>query len=231
MWRELEQENTAVQQLEDKEILLTMTGGLMIGYPDSCVVKGTLASVIEHNLPHEILDAEEIRERYPMMSPEPEEIGVLETEAGYLVPELCVLAHQRIAAKHGAILHFNESVESWNVSEAELGMTVELEACGVETIFQTARALVSSTVEVVTSKCTYKAKKLVVAAGSWSPELLGDSIPLSLHVQRRVLYWFEPQGGAGPFEVRLGVCDCDSCKKYMYCCTAEAFRMRMVMRL
>ena len=55
----------------------------MIGMPDSTVIKGTLASVRAHNLPHEILDAKAIRERYgPCMQPIDAEIGILEQEAG-----------------------------------------------------------------------------------------------------------------------------------------------------
>ena len=65
---------------ESIEKLLTMTGGLMMGMPDSVVVRGTLASVKEHNLPHEVLTAEEIKNRYPAFRPSHDEIGILESE-------------------------------------------------------------------------------------------------------------------------------------------------------
>jgi sarcosine oxidase len=45
--------------------LLTMTGGLMIGRPDSPVVVGTRASAETHRLPHQILSAAEVRDRCP----------------------------------------------------------------------------------------------------------------------------------------------------------------------
>lgn len=89
LWRELasfESENLHCfhdQAMENKrEPLLNMTGGLMIGMPDSTVILGTLASVREHSLPHEILDANTIHARYPCMNPIDPEIGVLEQEAG-----------------------------------------------------------------------------------------------------------------------------------------------------
>ena len=57
--------------------LLTMTGGLMIGAPDSPVVLGTLASAKEHQLPHEIFSAPQINEKYPMFNLASHEIGFL----------------------------------------------------------------------------------------------------------------------------------------------------------
>src|SRR4029079_6609373 len=47
LWRELEEMNGAA--------LLKTTGGLMVGPPDGMVVAGTLRSVREHGLPHEVL--------------------------------------------------------------------------------------------------------------------------------------------------------------------------------
>src|SRR3954465_3894937 len=49
LWRELE-ENTG-------KSLMKITGGLMIGPPEGMVVAGTLRSVREHGLPHEVLEA------------------------------------------------------------------------------------------------------------------------------------------------------------------------------
>src|SRR3954463_11190565 len=52
LWRELERISGAK--------LMTIGGGLMIGPPDGVVVTGTLRSVREHNLPHELLSAADI---------------------------------------------------------------------------------------------------------------------------------------------------------------------------
>ena len=57
--------------------------GLMIGLPTSAVVKGTLKSVADHNLAHEVLTAEEIINRFKVFQPAKGEIGVFENEAGY----------------------------------------------------------------------------------------------------------------------------------------------------
>ena len=59
----------------DDDSLLKMTGGIMIGSPDSEVIQGTMKSVKEHNLLHEVLDAQEIRKRYPLFNVSPADIG------------------------------------------------------------------------------------------------------------------------------------------------------------
>ena len=53
LWRRLESDAS--------RRLLQMTGGLMIGAPDSAVVAGSLRSAREHHLDHELLDAGELR--------------------------------------------------------------------------------------------------------------------------------------------------------------------------
>lgn len=53
LWRELEGRTG--------NSLMTITGGLMIGPPDGMVVTGTRRSAIEHDLPHEVLDAAALR--------------------------------------------------------------------------------------------------------------------------------------------------------------------------
>src|SRR5438309_328453 len=48
LWRQIE--------AESGETLLTITGGLMVGPPDSAVVTGSIRSAEAYGLPHEILD-------------------------------------------------------------------------------------------------------------------------------------------------------------------------------
>ena len=57
LWRDLE--------AETGDVLLTMTGGLMIGPPHGKVVAGALGTARVHDLDHEMLDADEMARRYP----------------------------------------------------------------------------------------------------------------------------------------------------------------------
>ena len=62
---------------EGDDSLLKMTGGIMIGSLDSEVIQGTMKSVEEHNLLHEVLDAKEIKKRYPLFNVSADDIGPL----------------------------------------------------------------------------------------------------------------------------------------------------------
>ena len=57
LWRELEHNSGSS--------LMTITGGIRIGTLEGVVVPGTLRSVEEHRLPHEILTPAAVRERFP----------------------------------------------------------------------------------------------------------------------------------------------------------------------
>jgi sarcosine oxidase len=153
--------------------LLTLTGGLYLGSPESAAVAGSLASARQWGLAHEVLDAAGIRERFPTLTPASADVGVFEERAGYVRPEAAVAVHLELAARDGAELRFDENVEFWSTT--------------------------SDGVLVSTGSRTYTAGALVIAPGAWAPKLLAD-LELPLLVDRQVQYWFDPPGGTGPYE-------------------------------
>ena len=165
-WRELEEASG--------RSLLTLCGGLYVGDPQSKIVVGARLSAEAHRLPHEVLDADQIRERFPAMSPADHAIGVYEDNAGFVRPEEAVRANLELAARNGAELRFEEPVRSWSSTPG-------------------------GGVEVVTDHGTYGADRLVLAAGAWAPQLLAE-LGLPLLVQRQVIYWFTPNFSEVPFE-------------------------------
>ena len=158
LWEQLERD-TQTQ-------LLTITGGLFVGPENNAVVQGSLLSAREHNLPYELLDAQEIRRRFPLLHPQPNDSAVFEKKAGFLRPEAAVAAHLGLAAQQGAVLHFDGPVLDWKIVNG-----------GV--------------VRVTTAKATYEANHLVIAPGAWAADLL--KLPsLPLQVRRHVMAWFDP---------------------------------------
>jgi sarcosine oxidase len=164
LWRQLERETGRT--------LLVETGGLMIGPPHSEVVTGSARSAEQHGLPHELLDAGEIRRRFPPFRPGPNLVAFYERNAGFLRPEAAVQAHLDRAAQLGATLRFEEKVLGWEPARDR--------------------------VRVRTGNGTYEAGHLLLAPGPWALQLLAD-LGLPLEVERQVMYWFEPVGGIGPF--------------------------------
>src|SRR5215472_4695126 len=57
--------------------LLHVTGVLEIGRPDSTLVRGTLASIKAHALPHEVLAARDLMQRFPAFRVPPNFVAVL----------------------------------------------------------------------------------------------------------------------------------------------------------
>jgi sarcosine oxidase len=167
LWRDLE--------MASGRSLMTINGGLMIGPPDGSVVTGTLRSVQEYGLPHEVLSPHEVVERYPPFEITSDEVAVLDPRAGYLDPEGCIQAHLDLAKVAGAAMRFAEPLVSWSASE---------------------RA-----VEVVTAAGKYEAKKLIFAVGSWTSSLVPD-LRVPLEVERQTVFWFEPPAPRADYESR-----------------------------
>jgi len=172
LWRELERETG--------KTLLTTNGGLIISSSARTsrthvenFFQNTLAAARKFGIAHEVLDAQEIRRRFPQFNVADDERGYLEKEAGFLRPEACVAAHLTQAERSGAEIHRNENVLTFHGS-----------ATGVS---------------VTTDRGAYAAETLIVAAGAWLPGLIGEQLARHFTVYRQTLFWFDIEGAVAPF--------------------------------
>ncbi|BCJ49788.1 N-methyltryptophan oxidase [Actinoplanes sp. NBRC 14428] len=152
--------------------VITLTGGVMVGLPESRTVDGSRRSAVQWGLDHEMLDAAELHRRFPTLTPAPDEVALFEAKAGFVRPEQSVTAHLELAARHGADLRYEEPVLRWEPTPGG--------------------------VRVTTAKGTHTAGHLVICPGAWAPELLAD-LGVPFVVERQVQYWFAPAGGVAPF--------------------------------
>jgi sarcosine oxidase len=152
-------------EAESGEHLLRMTGGLMIGPPDGALVGGAATSARLHGLEHEMLDAADVRRRYPALQVDASEVALWEPQAGILSPERCIGTHLRLAEQHGATLHFQEPLRSWTAS--------------------------GDSVTVVTDRGSYEAEHVVFACGAWIARVLPD-LQLPVQAERIPLFWMQP---------------------------------------
>jgi sarcosine oxidase len=157
LWRDLE--------ARSGERLLSVTGILEMGHPESELVAGTLHASRLHGVPHEILEAQSLMRRFPAFRVPPDFIGVFQPDGGFLRAEATVAALQRIARDAGAELRFDEPVAA-----------VEPTRDGV--LVKTARGDIG-------------AGTAIVAAGPWLTGLL-PRIKIPIRVTRQVLGWFAP---------------------------------------
>ncbi|HEX8967492.1 MAG TPA: N-methyl-L-tryptophan oxidase [Chloroflexota bacterium] len=157
LWAELEQESASP--------LLSLTGGLMIGPPDGELVSGTRASAEQHGLSVEVLDAVEVRHRFPALQPADDEVALFEPQAGFLRPERCIEVALRLASAAGALIHHGEPVRAWRATPR--------------------------TIELSTDLGTYTAERLVLTCGARMSSVL-DPASVPVVAERMPLFWMQP---------------------------------------
>lgn len=173
IWAKMEKET-------GEELITTTAGGLIISSGAVTVsnhvenfFENTVSAAKKFGIRHEILDATQIRARFPQFNVRDNEMGYYEYDAGFLRPENCVRTQLGLAEKHGAEIHRDERVERFTE-----------EADGVH---------------VWTSQGEYVVEKLILCAGPWLPELLGDAYTKTFSVIRQVMYWFDVKDSIEPF--------------------------------
>lgn len=171
IWRELEAATGAS--------LLTECGGLILSsgsdektFHGASFFPTTVAAARRHGIAHELLDAGEIRRRFPQFAIDDSTRGYFEPSAGFVRPEVCIRAELGQAQQLGASLRLDEPVQ-------------KIEQSG-------------GTVEVTTAKDRYAADRLVVAAGPWLTQLLPE-LARHFKVYRQVLYWFDVEAHVADF--------------------------------
>jgi len=162
MWDELNKRHRTSPKIKE---LITKTGLLQIGNPQSEVIQGVKRSAQEHSLTLEQFTPEEIQRRLPIFKIQSHHVGLFEPDAAFLRVEMCVTAMVDQAVKHGAQVMSNTVVQGWSVS-----------GDGICT--------------VSTENGKFRARHLILAAGAWSPELLPD-LKLDLRVVQKQQHWFQ----------------------------------------
>jgi len=112
-----------------------------------------------------VLSAAEVNQRYRGYSLPAHLMCVYQPDGGFLLSELCIIAHVQLAQALGAEIHAREQVLEWEE--------------------------VSDGVRVRTDRAVYKARSLVLAAGAWAGKLAAQIAGLAIP-ERQVLAWFQP---------------------------------------
>jgi sarcosine oxidase len=177
IWRELE--TLSGEALFEQSGLLVLTSHADFDPSDANdFTLRTLGLAQTYGIAHEVLDATQIRQRFPQFAQVTDNaIGYYEPEGGFVRPERCIDVQLRLAEQHGATLYKGETVTD-----------IRSDAHGVT---------------VTTDQRTLQADKLVVSAGNWAGGLLGAPFDRLLSVYRQQLFWFatEPDAqlvGASP---------------------------------
>ena len=176
IWRELE--------AASGQTLLHESGGLIIAPPSADAtfhgagdfVDASARVAERHGIAHEVISAEEIKRRHPMLKPRAIDRAYYEPGAGLLRPERCIATQLELARQGGAAIHTGEQVIAYDVG-----------AVGVK---------------VTTNQDSYRADKVILSAGAWMPHLVPEAYRAALRVCRQVIYWFEAEE-LGAFDPKI----------------------------
>lgn len=173
LWREIEQE-TGAELLTSNGVLIMSAPGLHSHHHGkSRFLETTIEAARAFAIDHEVLAAAEIQARFPQFGLRGDETGYFEPSGGFVRPERAVAAQLQLARRHGGTIHSDETI----VDFADDG----------------------DGVTVATTGGTYRAGDLVLAAGAWLGELLGESYSAKFTVTRQLLLWYSVTGAVDAF--------------------------------
>lgn len=165
LWRELEAEQ-GINLFEQCGVLImtaTTTATSHHGRPD--FTRTTLELARQYGIQHQEWDGATIRQRFPQFRVADDALGYFEPGGGYLYPEACIQAQLNAARERGAQIHIDTVIKG--LEQDEEGVRLH------------------------SAQGSWRAKRVIVAAGMWSSELLGAPFDRLLRVCRQTLHWFE----------------------------------------
>jgi len=168
LWRNIESESGAS--------ILNETGALIVSSHDNAAqthVSGffgkTLTAAQRFGIRHKVLNAVQVRSRWPQFNLHDSEFAYVEPTAGFVRPEAAIATQLNLARTHGAKIHAGETVHGFEP--------------------------VGGKVIVTTDKARYVANRLIVAAGAWLPQLLPGFAWL-FKIYRQTQFWFAVEDAA-----------------------------------
>jgi sarcosine oxidase len=152
---------------EAGESLLVQCGGFDFGPPDATNLAALGQAMSRAGVAHEVVDAAEIRRRFPQLTPPHDVVGFYQADYAMLPADRCI-----------ELLAVGARVAGAEVREHEPVLAVAPSGGGVQ---------------VRTGTATYRADSAVLANGSWiGPFAAALGLPLPLTVLKEQLAYFEP---------------------------------------
>lgn len=171
IWREIEAETGEELLTQCGALILAPAAGTAVVHGKAGFVQRTVAAAQRFGIPHEVLAPDDATRRFPQFRLQGDELIYYEPGGGYVRPERCVSAQLALARRHGAEIRPYTPVAS-----------ITREGAGVR-VTTAARDAIA-------------AGKAVLAAGAWSPGLVGGALAPRMAVTRQVLHWFQAQDPA-----------------------------------
>ncbi|KAJ5468462.1 FAD dependent oxidoreductase [Penicillium sp. IBT 31633x] len=150
----------ALEKVADQK-LLAMNGGVMFFPKDSSTPRTDFTRSLDaRNVPYELLDSKQAKERWPQFDIADTVETVYTADTGIAHAAKSVIAMQNLARIHGALLRENTRVDRVTPKKSSTGVVIE------------------------TSKGQFHASKVILATDAWTDKLLA---PLDVHIPLTVM--------------------------------------------
>jgi sarcosine oxidase len=164
VWRELERTTGRELLTQNGLLVISGPGERSSGNGVPAFLQNTIDAANAARVPYEMLSGLDARRRFPAFNLRDDDTVYFDKIGGFVRPEACVQAQLEQAEANGADVRFNEAV--------------------------TAFAQRGDVVEIKTARATSTARRMIVAAGAYLPDLLSAAHRAPFTVRRQVLYWF-----------------------------------------
>ncbi|MFZ9386990.1 MAG: N-methyl-L-tryptophan oxidase [Chitinophagaceae bacterium] len=153
-WRELE--------AKTGEQVYHKTGLLYTGPRQHPVIQGVKYAANQFNI-----EVNEVSEpgKYPAFNTNTDNVLMLETDAGFLLPEKAIRLYLEESVKLGVSIRTGEKLINWEKKDGAL--------------------------KVHTNRDTYLTSKLIITTGAWASQL-SPNFQIPLTVTRQLVFWVEP---------------------------------------
>ena len=166
IWRELEAATGRTLFHQSGGLIISGDGAAAFHYQGDFVAESARIAG-KFGIAHEILNADQLRARFPLLKPRDNDRAYYEPEAGVLRPERCIQTQLDLAGELGARIHTGEKVTGYDIG--------------------------ANGVTVMTEAASYRADKLILAAGAWIREFLPERHRGGIRVNRQLIHWFEAE--------------------------------------
>jgi N-methyl-L-tryptophan oxidase len=146
--------------------LFIQTGVLSVGYEESDFIQNIISSAKKYSLPLDVIDSNEVHNRWSGITLPNDFIGCFEPTSGVLKCEESIKAYQELAELNGATILTNSRVRGISIRDDR--------------------------VTIKTDEQTFYSDALVVSAGAWSGNLLSMlDLDIPLTPVRKTFAWFD----------------------------------------
>lgn len=128
----------------------------------------------DEKIDHQILDANQLKRRFPYFETGKSAKGYFEPTAGLVFPERVIRTQLNLAADHGARIRVHQAVKSLRQKE--------------------------NWVEIHLQEEVIHARQVILSAGGWVKDFVDDPVKKKLKICRQVLHWvkMDPKGDMSP---------------------------------